>query len=277
MGTVSKRWEESALRQAGPVSTDIRTKAGRVQIGGAAVDSLSFAEAVESIERHILEGRSPAYAVTPNAQHIVLLNEDQRLKGIYDQAEFVFADGASLLMAAKWLGRKFPERVTGVDLFQALCSSAAKRGFRVFLLGGQPGSAERAAAILQERNPGLKIAGTYCPAFGFENDQEEFRRVLETVKNSKCDLLFVGFGAPKQEYWIADNYAGLGVPLSMGIGGSFDMVAGVTPRAPNWMQRMGLEWLFRLMAEPKRLWKRYLIGNLKFMSIVRKQRLAAKN
>jgi N-acetylglucosaminyldiphosphoundecaprenol N-acetyl-beta-D-mannosaminyltransferase len=255
--------------------TSIRSKGERVQVGAATVDSVTFAEAIQLIGQHIRSDAPAAYAVTPNAQHVVMLQSDPRLKAIYDEARFVFADGMSLLVAARLLGHRLPERVTGVDLFQALCLESAKLGFRIFLLGGQPQAAEKAALVLKGRNAGISIAGTYCPPRGFEKDATETRRIVERVRESRSDLLFVGFGVPKQEYWMHDHYRSLNVRLSIGVGGAFDMVAGITPRAPKWLQNIGLEWLFRLSAEPRRLWRRYLIGNLQFLAIVGRQWLGA--
>jgi N-acetylglucosaminyldiphosphoundecaprenol N-acetyl-beta-D-mannosaminyltransferase len=253
----------------------IQNKGKRVRVGDAAVDPLTFAEAIQLIGQHILSEAPPAYAVTPNAQHIVMLRSNPRLKAIYDEATFVFADGMSLLMAARLLGDRLPERVTGIDLFQELCAESAKHGFRIFLLGGQPGAVEKTALVLKERNAGINIVGTYCPPMGFEHDADETRRIMQRVRDARPDLLFVGLGVPKQEYWIHKHYRSLNVALSMGIGGTFDMVAGITPRAPKWMQNSGLEWLFRLSAEPRRLWRRYLIGNVQFLDIVGRQWLSA--
>jgi N-acetylglucosaminyldiphosphoundecaprenol N-acetyl-beta-D-mannosaminyltransferase len=259
------------LFEQAPNDVNIEQKDKRVQIGGASVDAVTFAEAVLAIEQHILSKAAPAYAVTPNAQHIVLLNSNSQLRATYDEAKFVFADGMSLVLAARLLGRWLPERVPGVDLFQALCASSSNLGLRVFLLGGRPGAAELTARLLETRHPGINITGTYCPPAGFENDAVENHRIGELVSSSNSDLLFVGLGAPKQEYWIQKHYRSLNVRMCMGIGGSFDMVAGITPRAPKWLQNLALEWLFRLLAEPRRLWKRYLFGNLEFIKIVGQQ------
>jgi N-acetylglucosaminyldiphosphoundecaprenol N-acetyl-beta-D-mannosaminyltransferase len=261
----------------GQVSNDTATErtGKRVRVGGATVDSVTFSEAIRLIGQRLRSNAPPAYAVTPNAQHVVMLHSDPRLKAIYDEASFVFADGMSLVIAARLMGHGLPERVTGVDLFQALCLESAKLGFRIFLLGGLPGAAERAAQVLRERNAAVNIVGTYCPPLGFENDPVEAQRTLEQVRASQPDLLFVGLGVPKQEYWMHTHYRSLDVRLSIGVGGSFDMVAGITPRAPKWLQDAGLEWLFRLSAEPRRLWRRYLIGNLRFLEIVGRQWLNA--
>ena len=261
----------------GQVSNDTATErtGKRVRVGGATVDSVTFAEAIRLIGQRLRSNAPPAYAVTPNAQHVVMLHSDPRLKAIYDEASFVFADGMSLVIAARLMGHGLPERVTGVDLFQALCLESAKLGFRIFLLGGLPGAAEKAAQVLRERNAAVNIVGTYCPPLGFENDPVEAQRTLEQVRASQPDLLFVGLGVPKQEYWMHTHYRSLDVRLSIGVGGSFDMVAGITPRAPKWLQDAGLEWLFRLSAEPRRLWRRYLIGNLRFLEIIGRQWLNA--
>jgi N-acetylglucosaminyldiphosphoundecaprenol N-acetyl-beta-D-mannosaminyltransferase len=255
--------------------TSTHSKGKRVQVGGATVDSVTFAEAIRLIGQRLGSDAPPAYAVTPNAQHVVMLHSDPKLKAIYDEASFIFADGMSLLIAARLLGHRLPERVTGVDLFQALCFESAKLGFRIFLLGGLPGAAERAARVLKKRNAGINITGTYCPPLGFENDAAETQRIMERVRASQPDLLFVGLGVPKQEYWMHKHYRSLNARLSIGVGGAFDMVAGITPRAPKWLQNAGLEWLFRLSAEPRRLWKRYLIGNVRFLEIVGRQWLSA--
>ena len=179
----------------------------------------------------------------------------------------------SLLLAARALGHRFPERVAGVDLFQALCGSAAETGLRVFLLGGRPGSAEQAASVMQERFPGLETA-TYCPPLGFEKSDVELARVSQAVKAFHPDLLFVALGAPKQEYWMYEHGRKLGTAVCIGVGGSFEMVTGIVPRAPRWMQSIGCEWVYRLCQEPRRMWRRYLVGNVQFGWILMQQAFA---
>ncbi len=244
----------------------------RIRIGEALVHSYYFNEAVDAITHYAASGAAPGYIVTPNAQHIVLLERDKYLRQIYSAATFVLSDGASLQLAARVFGEKIPQRITGVDMFEALCARAACDGLRVFLLGGRPGSANRAAAVLQHRHPNLIVAGTHCPPVGFEEDPREQREVEACIVAAKPHLLFVALGAPKQEYWMYENRRQLGVPVSIGVGGSFEMVGGLVKRAPRWVQNIACEWLYRLLLEPKRLWKRYLIGNLRFASIVLRQR-----
>ncbi|MBW4564848.1 MAG: WecB/TagA/CpsF family glycosyltransferase [Mojavia pulchra JT2-VF2] len=245
----------------------------RVDIGGIKIDKYSFDEVVERIVGHALSGKAPEYVVTPNAMHILTLQKDAHFREIYRQAFLVVPDGVSLLWSAKFLNTPLNGRVNGTDLFEKLCAIASQKGLKVFLLGGRPGAAEKAKETLEARHPELKIVGTYCPPYNFEFQKAELELINSKIKAANPDLLFVGLGAPKQEKWIAANYQELGVPISVGIGVSFELVANMVTRAPVWMQKMGLEWLFRLIVEPSRLWKRYIIGNPLFIWLVLKQRL----
>jgi N-acetylglucosaminyldiphosphoundecaprenol N-acetyl-beta-D-mannosaminyltransferase len=242
----------------------------RIAIGDALVDRCSFQEALDDITAHALQGGAPAYVVTPNAQHIVLLDRQPRLREIYRDADLVVPDGYSLVLAARALGQKLPERVAGVDLFQALCGRAAESGLRVFLLGGRTGSAELAAAVLRKRFGGLQVA-THCPPLGFEDSEIELGRIAHAIALFRPDLLFVALGAPKQEHWMYDHGRKLGVAVSIGVGGSFEMVTGIVPRAPRWIQDIGCEWVYRLCREPRRMWRRYLVGHFQFAEIILRQ------
>jgi N-acetylglucosaminyldiphosphoundecaprenol N-acetyl-beta-D-mannosaminyltransferase len=260
--------------------TSLRTfaySAHRVQIGHALIDSGSFDEMEEAIVRTAALGGEPKYVVTPNAQVVVLLAKDEYLRQIYSEAAFVLPDGVSVLLAARVMGQKIPQRIPGVDMFEALCGRAAREGLRVFLLGGRPGSAEKAAEKLLAKNQGLIVSGTCCPPLGFENDKGQLHDIQSRIRAARPHLLFVAFGTPKQEYWMYENLADLEVPISMAVGGSFEMVGEVVARAPRWLQRIGVEWLYRLVREPRRLWKRYLIGNIQFANIVLRQRMNLLN
>lgn len=243
----------------------------RARIGRALVDCCSFAEAATAIACHAARRGPPACVVTPNAQHIVLLESDASLREAYANADLVVADGAALLFAARLLGEKLRERVTGIDLFERLCGHAAKLGLRVFLLGGCPGSAERAAERLRQQFPPLCVAGICCPPLGFEHDEQGLQAIADAIRATRPDLLFVALGAPKQEVWMHQHGRQLGVPVLIGVGGSFEIVGGLLPRAPRLLQRLGCEWFYRLLCEPRRLWKRYLIGNVRFLSIILQQ------
>jgi len=244
-----------------------------VTIAGVGIDAVTFDSAVGAIFAHAAGRGVPSYVVTPNAHHVVLFQKDALLRKIYADAFLVVADGVPLLWAAALLGMRLPGRVNGTDLLEALCERAAGAGLRVFFLGGREGAASAAAARLAARHPRLAVSGTYCPPLGFENDATENVKVLAAISAARPDLLFVGLGAPKQEYWMYENCARAGVPVSLGIGVSFELVGGIVARAPRWMQRAGLEWLYRLGAEPRRLWRRYVFGNAAFCWLVARQLL----
>ena len=196
---------------------------------------------------------------------------------VYSKASLVVPDGIPLLWAAKFLGMPLKGRVNGTDLFEKLCEAAAANKYTLFFLGGRPGAAIGAAEILKQRHPGLQVAGAYSPPFGFENDEAENRKIIEMIKNSKPDILFVGLGAPKQEKWICAHKEEYRAPVSIGIGVSFELVSGMVKRAPLWMQRSGLEWFWRLMMEPKRLWRRYIVEVMRFFWLLLIQRSRKKD
>jgi N-acetylglucosaminyldiphosphoundecaprenol N-acetyl-beta-D-mannosaminyltransferase len=251
-------------------------KAPPVQIAGVLINAWTFEDVVKAILAKARDVAEPAFVITPNAYHVVLYQSDALLRGIYRRAFLVVPDGVSLLWAAKLLGFKLRGRVNGTDLFEALCAEAAERNLRVFLLGGRKGAAEAAATQLVARHRALCICGTYCPPLGFEQDPAEVERTALAVQSASPDLLFVGLGAPKQEYWMFFHARRIGVPVSIGVGVSFEFIGGLVPRAPRWMQRAGLEWLFRLGSEPGRLWKRYLFGNLHFCALIIGQYLSQR-
>jgi N-acetylglucosaminyldiphosphoundecaprenol N-acetyl-beta-D-mannosaminyltransferase len=264
----TQRHYESAQKQ-----TPLRhLSIDRVGVGHALVDNCSSQEACAAIVAHAKAGGKPVFVTTANAQHIVLLDQDKRLREIYDRADLVVPDGISLLLAARLHGRSLQERVAGVDMFQTLCGLAADNSLHVFLLGGRPNSADLTAGVLKQRWTSLRIS-TYCPPLGFEKTARGLEETARAIGAAKPDLLFVALGAPKQEYWIYDHGLPLSVPVSMGVGGSFEMVAGIVPRAPLWIQSTGFEWLYRLCLEPRRMWRRYLIGNLEFAAIIARQRV----
>lgn len=238
-----------------------------IRIGQARVDRCTLDEAVHRILEHATAGGAPEYVVTPNAHHVVMTADSPRFREIYEGAWLSLADGMSVVWAARLLGTPVPEKVSGSDLFPRLCELAGP-DVRIFLLGGREGAAEEAARRLQARNPNLVIAGTYSPPMGFERDPAELERTIQTVKAARPHVLFVGLGAPKQELFMAEHRHRLGVPVSLGVGVSFEFVAGMVQRAPLWVQKAGLEWLDRIRREPRRLWKRYATTNPRFIAIV---------
>jgi N-acetylglucosaminyldiphosphoundecaprenol N-acetyl-beta-D-mannosaminyltransferase len=193
----------------------------------------------------------------------MLTDADDRLKCLNDRAAFVLADGMPLVWWSRLGPRPLPERVAGSDLLYGMCERAAQKGYRVYLLGAGPGVAADAAANLVARYPGLIVAGVDCPPFRGLTAAEE-RDQFERIRAARPDILFVAFGQPKGEFWIADNLDRLNVPVSVQVGASLDFVAGRMKRSPKWMQKTGLEWVYRMAQEPRRLAGRYL-ANLRFL------------
>jgi N-acetylglucosaminyldiphosphoundecaprenol N-acetyl-beta-D-mannosaminyltransferase len=243
-----------------------------IDILGIRINNISLDEAVNRIDE-LSKKKVFSYTVTPNVDHLVKLQKDVSFRRIYQEADLVVADGVPLLWAARFLGTPLKGRVNGTDLFEQVAVRAAESGKSIFLLGGEEGSAEKAAYQLQERHPDLLIAGWYCPPFGFERDPEENGKILRLISNVQPTYLFVGLGTPKQESWIAKHGAATGARHAIGIGVSFSFVAGMIRRAPPWMQRYGLEWLWRLGVQPNHLWRRYLVDDPCFFWLVFKQKI----
>jgi N-acetylglucosaminyldiphosphoundecaprenol N-acetyl-beta-D-mannosaminyltransferase len=242
----------------------------RVTLFGVTIDNVSAAEAVERV-RELLEDGSQHYVTTPNTDHVVRLQKDTALRQAHAEASLVLADGWPVVQACRILGRPLKGRVTGADLLPNVCEMAAKSARSLYILGGMDGVAERAAHNLRARYPGLRIAGTYSPPFGFERDAEECRRIVERIDRARPDLLAIGLGCPKQELWIAKHRHEMQFGVALCIGAAIDFAAGNLSRAPQWMQHNGLEWLYRLAQEPGRLWKRYLVDDMAFARVVARE------
>src|SRR5260370_11367417 len=236
------------VRQGSAVPTPIA-------ILGVPFDNVTTAEAIELIEQMIASGR-PHYLATANVDFLVQAQRDTELRRILCDAHLVLCDGTPLLWASHLLGNPLPERVAGADLVPLLIRVASERGYRVFFLGASPESASQAMANLRRQLPELIIAGHYSPPYKplLEMDHAEIKR---RIQEASTDLLFVSFGCPKQEKWMAMHYRSLGVPVIVGVGATIDFLAGYVRRAPVWMQRSGTEWIFRLAQEPRRLFRRY--------------------
>jgi N-acetylglucosaminyldiphosphoundecaprenol N-acetyl-beta-D-mannosaminyltransferase len=226
---------------------------------GVPIDNLTMEEALERCDDFIADARSNGRThqiATVNADFVVNSLNDPELRRILQEASMATADGMPLVWASRLLGGPIPGRVTGADLVPALAERAAQKGYSLFFLGAREGVAAQAAELLQARYPGLKIAGVLSPPVQplLEMDQS----VVEAVQAAKPDILFVAFGNPKQEKWIRMYANQLHVPIAIGIGGTLDMLVGITKRAPLWMQQAGLEWAYRMVQEPGRLLRRYL-------------------
>lgn len=208
----------------------------------------------------LIETRGFAQHVAINAAKLVSMQDDPRLRQVVERCELVTADGQAVVWASRLLGDPLPERVAGIDLFQELLALAERRGLRVFVLGAKPDVLDRALRWVGARYPNLVLAGARDGYF----TQEQDAQVASEVQAARPDLLFVAISSPKKEYWLGRHGREIGVPFVMGVGGSIDVLAGETRRAPRALQRMGLEWAYRLAQEPNRLWRRYLVTNMRF-------------
>lgn len=234
----------------------------RVRIDGLEFDDVTMEEATKRIVELAKLRDKPRYVCTGNLDHLAIAEIDDEFRRAYQEADFVVADGAPVVWLSKLGGTPLKERVAGSDLFWTLGRASAEEGVTLFFLGGVPGAAEAAKKELEKRWPGVNVAGIYCPPFETFATKAEQDRIAQEVKKAKPDILLVAFGAPKQEKWIAANKDRLGVPVSIGVGGSFEMAAGMLERAPVWMRTIGLEWFHRFAQEPRRLFQRYIVRDV---------------
>lgn len=235
------------------------------------VNALSLDETIAEVEKIIAAG-VPTQHVVVNASKVNLMEADWKLAEIVNACPLINADGASIVWAAKKLGVPLKERVTGIDLFQRLVKVADQKGYGVYLFGAKEEVVTKVKAIFEERYPSIRIVG--CRNGYFTEADEP--RIVADMAASGADMMFVAFSSPKKEYWIHKYLDEMGIPFVMGVGGSFDVVAGVTDRAPKWMQDHGLEWFYRFIQEPSRLWKRYIVGNVKFVALTYRYKFSKK-
>ena len=237
------------------------------------VDRVDF-ELVMDVVRQAIRQRRPHQIVTVNVDFLKLAKDDPSYRHLINTADLSVPDGMPLLWAARLIGLPLPERITGPDVVLGCAALAAAEGRRLYLLGAAAGVADSAARELERRFPGVDICGTYSPPFGSWSAEEE-RKIIEQIRAARPDMLFVAFGAPRQDVWIREHMAELNVPVSVGVGGTLNFLAGRVRRAPVWMQDLGLEWLYRIIQEPRRLWKRYFLEDLPiFLQLLAQPRVA---
>jgi exopolysaccharide biosynthesis WecB/TagA/CpsF family protein len=232
-------------------------------------------EAVAEIAGMVKE-RIPSCVATANVDFVVQARTDSHLAGILKRAQLVVCDGTPLIWLSRFLGRPLPERVAGSDLVPRLLQEAADRGWRVYFLGGAPQVLEAAMKNVQDRHPRLCIAGAESPAYAPLAEMDN-KGICQRIRAARPDLLLVSFGCPKQEKWIDMNLHSTGVPVSIGVGATIDFLAGAKKRAPRWMQGMGLEWVFRLFQEPRRLARRYAVGLVVFAWAILRELVSSQN
>jgi N-acetylglucosaminyldiphosphoundecaprenol N-acetyl-beta-D-mannosaminyltransferase len=239
---------------------------GRVEIVGIPVDNLTESEALDRIQSLINAGGN-RYAAVVNAAKLSLARRNLELTRILKSADLVTADGMSVVWASRVLGRQIKGRVTGIDLMCKIVEQAEQLGQSVYFLGAVEESVRGTVDYFASKFPRLQVAGYHIGYF----TSADSSAVAGAIRRTGADILFVAMGSPAQEIWIDANLAATGVHFAIGVGGSFDHISGRLRRAPHWMQRAGLEWSFRLASEPRRLWRRYLIGNAVFIALVLKQ------
>ena len=246
----------------------------RVDILGVQISAIHMQQALENL-RSWIDGREPNYVCVTPAHGVMEVYRQPELLTIFNQSGMTTPDGMSIVWLLKLRGYPQVDRVYGPDLMLAACEHGLQYGWRHFLYGGAPGVAEDLANQLQTRLPGLQIAGTYTPPFRPLTPDEE-SEILEQINASGADIVWVGISTPKQERWMAAHIGLVDAPVMVGVGAAFDFISGRKPQAPRWIQRSGLEWLFRLLSEPRRLWRRYAQYPL-FTLLVAAQQLGLKH
>jgi N-acetylglucosaminyldiphosphoundecaprenol N-acetyl-beta-D-mannosaminyltransferase len=239
----------------------------RIAIGELPLDRVSLDQALDEIDRLVRE-KQGGTVFTPNVDHVVLGQHNARFRAAYAGASLSLVDGTPVLWASRLLGRPLPAKISGSDLVRPLMERAARNGHRVYFLGGDPGVAEQAKAVLERELPALKIVGLDDPRINVDSISED---VLSRIREAKPDLVLVALGAPKQEIFSHEQREALKPAVLLGIGASLDFIAGSRRRAPHWISSAGLEWLYRLAQEPRRLAGRYLLRDPQFLWIVGRQ------
>ena len=246
----------------------------RITFLGAPMDSLTMAETVDKIEAKIQNNEFLQHVVV-NVAKLVHMQSDNELAESVKACDMINIDGMGVVLGARFCGHDIPERVAGVDLFHELLAMSAKQDFPVFLLGAKESVVTKTAETVEKLYPNLSLAG-YHHGYFWGNDGKDEQTVVEQIKASGAKLLFVAITSPKKENFINKWQDQLGVNFVMGVGGTFDVVSGTVKRAPLWMQNYGLEWFYRVLQEPRRMWKRYLITNAKFLFLLIKEKFFNK-
>ena len=228
----------------------------RCNILGVGVSAIDMNQALGTIAEWVTE-RSPHYICVTPAHAVMDVYQDDELRQIYNHSGLTTPDGMAIVWLLKWYGYNDVNRVYGPDLLLAVCEQSVDCGYRHYFYGAAPGVARQLADSLQERFPGLDVVGVESPPYRPLTPEED-AEIVRQIRDARPDFVWVGIGSPRQERWMRDHLALLDVPVLIGVGAAFDFLSGNKPQAPYWIQRSGLEWLFRLFSEPRRLWRRYI-------------------
>ena len=243
----------------------------KVNILGVQISSISNNELLAAFTQHILHKEKKQVCITP-VNSVMAAIKSEQVKNIYNNADYVLCDGMPIKWAASFLNTPIVERITGLDLLPNLVALSAKHDFSIFLLGASPGLGDKLKDIILTKYPQAKVVGVYVPPFMAVFTDEENDKMITAVNAASPDVLLVSLTAPKQDIWIAENKHALNATLMVGIGGAFEVMAGLAKRAPKWVQKAGLEWFYRFIQEPKRLFRRYFIEAPLFIPLIIKQK-----
>ena len=230
---------------------------------------MTMSETIAEIEKMIVSDKK-SYVVAINVDVVMKIENDLYLKKIVDNADMVLVDGKPLVWISKMYDRPLKAKISGSDLVPRLCEKAAQKKYSIFIIGGKDGIASQAKKRLEEVFPDIQIVGTYAPPMGFERDEAELNKINSMISEKKPDLLFACLGCPKQEKWIYENISKYDAKVSICAGATVDFLAGNIKRAPVWMSEHGLEWFYRFLQEPKRLFRRYFVDDIKIIKLIRK-------
>ena len=247
----------------------------RVNILGTQVSSISSSDLLDAFKFAIQAKKLIQVAITP-VNSILAAYKNKQVQEAYNTADYVLCDGMPVKWAASFLNTPIIERITGLDLLPGLVVFAANENFSLFLLGASPGVGEKLKEVILQQYPNCKVVGIYVPPFMTVFDAAENKKMVDAVNATKPDIVLISFTAPKQDLWITNNKAQLHPALYVGIGGAFEVMAGLAKRAPKWMHCAGLEWFYRLIQEPKRMYRRYLIEAPLFIPLILRQKFSSK-
>lgn len=233
------------------------------------INNVTMEDTINNIEE-MIKNNKKSYIVAINVDVVMKIEEDAKLKKITDNADMVLVDGKPLIWISKIKKHPIKEKISGSDLVPKLCEVANNKRYSIFILGGKDGVAQQAREKLESKYEKINIVGTYAPPLGFENDEEELEKINKMINEAKPDLLFACLGCPKQEKWIAKNIDKYNAKVSICAGATVDFLAGNVKRAPKWISDCGLEWFYRFLQEPKRLFKRYFVDDIKIIRLIRK-------
>lgn len=247
----------------------------RIKLMNIMIDNLLMNEALDAIVS-IIDKKEKILVVTPNVDHIVKLEGNARFQNAYENAGLVLVDGTPIMWIAKWYGTPLKEKITGPRLTDKIFELASQKGYGVFILGAGDGVAEIAAQKMRQKYSNCNVVGTYSPQYGFEKNRQETNNIIQKINQCKPDLLVAGMGSPKTEIFLNEHIQDLDTHVAVSIGAAIDFMAGTVERCPEWINKIGMEWFYRFVKEPRRMFKRYFIDDIKILNIAFKYKNGRK-